>query len=442
MARAIAGVAVYRPAWRAGGASVEGPDEDAFTLCVEALGALEQLPGPAAPGPIAAIHVAGALPDGAGWEVPEAIGAPGAELRRHGKGLAGLLEALQAAQHDSHEGSATAVVAVDLAEPSGGAPSAPFESPATSVAFRLSERPGLALLSHALRVAGPGGRQHAWPLLERLEEPAGRDPPGPVALQIFAVGRPAPLPPAPLLARWEVVARAGSRSPPETAPGATAPYALAIADLARAEGPPAIAGLYEVGPERDVLGVLRLGGAPAPTVERGGARDGLERPPEAVRRARGPALDARSEGAYLPFPRYAEGLASRWRLEGERCGRCQYLSFPARGACRGCGAVDGLRAEGLPREGGVVEAVTTVGAGAQPTEFDPQVEERGPYSVAIVRFGESVRATLQVTDAPAGALRVGDRVRTALRRLYATEGAWRYGLKAVPSTPAPRAPGR
>jgi uncharacterized OB-fold protein len=101
-----------------------------------------------------------------------------------------------------------------------------------------------------------------------------------------------------------------------------------------------------------------------------------------------------------------------------------------------------LRAEPLPLEDGEVEAVTTVRAGAQPTEFDPQVEQFGDYDVAIVRLASDVRATFQVTDSPPGGLRVGDRVRTALRRLYPQEGEWRYGRKAVPkeSRAAPTLP--
>jgi uncharacterized OB-fold protein len=157
---------------------------------------------------------------------------------------------------------------------------------------------------------------------------------------------------------------------------------------------------------------------------------------ERARRLRDPIpLDRVSEGAYLPRPRYLESLPSRWRLVAERCGRCGVRTFPPRGVCRGCGSRADLRPDPLPLDDGVVEAVTTVHAGAQPTEFDPQVERFGDYDVAIVRLAPDVRATFQVADAPPGTLRVGDRVRTALRRLYPQEGEWRYGRKAVPKEP-------
>ncbi|MCI4363625.1 MAG: zinc ribbon domain-containing protein [Thermoplasmata archaeon] len=139
-----------------------------------------------------------------------------------------------------------------------------------------------------------------------------------------------------------------------------------------------------------------------------------------------------SEGAYLPLPTYLENLPSRWRLEAERCGACGKLSFPARGRCRHCGRLDGLTREQLPKSGGRVEAVTTVRPGAQPSEFDFQVQRGGAYDVVLVRLHPEVRVTLQVTDTPAGTTRIGVVVNTALRRLYPMEGAWRYGRKALP----------
>jgi uncharacterized OB-fold protein len=139
-----------------------------------------------------------------------------------------------------------------------------------------------------------------------------------------------------------------------------------------------------------------------------------------------------SQGAYVPHPRYLENLASRWRLIGERCAHCRTVTFPATGRCRACGRSDGLREEALARNGLEVEAVTTISPGAQPSEFDPIVKSLGAYDVALVALGPEVRATVQVSDALPGRLRVGDRVELVLRRLYPMEGEWRYGLKAIP----------
>jgi uncharacterized OB-fold protein len=145
-----------------------------------------------------------------------------------------------------------------------------------------------------------------------------------------------------------------------------------------------------------------------------------------------------SEGAYLPLATYLEDLPSRWRFEADRCGSCRTLSFPTRGRCRHCGKLDGLTRERLPKAGGLIEAVTTVRPGAQPSEFDFQVQRGGAYDVVVVRLHPEVRVTLQVTDAPAGSSRIGMAVDTVLRRLYPMEGAWRYGRKAIPrGSPTP-----
>jgi uncharacterized OB-fold protein len=86
--------------------------------------------------------------------------------------------------------------------------------------------------------------------------------------------------------------------------------------------------------------------------------------------------------------------------------------------------------------------LTTIGRGGQPTEFDPMVDAVGPYQVAIVELAPGSRATLQVSDAAPGALKIGDRVSTRLRRLYPMEGEWRYGRKALPLVEGPVASSR
>jgi scaffold protein (connect acetoacetyl-CoA thiolase and HMG-CoA synthase) len=145
-------------------------------------------------------------------------------------------------------------------------------------------------------------------------------------------------------------------------------------------------------------------------------------------------LSVVSEGAYVPRARYFENLPSRWRFAADECEACHEISFPARDVCRQCRRRDSLTTLNLPRDGLEVVAVTTIGRGGQPTEFDAQVESSGPYQVALVEVAEGVRITLQVTDAPPGEVRVKDRVNTRLRRLYPMEGEWRYGRKAVPTT--------
>ncbi len=149
-----------------------------------------------------------------------------------------------------------------------------------------------------------------------------------------------------------------------------------------------------------------------------------------------------SQGAYLPPPRYLESLASRWGFLADRCRACGRTTFPQSGRCRGCGRAEDLAVEPLPKHGWKVVARTWIGAGGQPTEFDPEVERQGAYGVVLAELVPGVRATLMVTDAEPGSVRIGTTVETRLRRLYALDGAWRYGRKAVPEVGAtPTRPG-
>ncbi len=152
---------------------------------------------------------------------------------------------------------------------------------------------------------------------------------------------------------------------------------------------------------------------------------------EAPLRDRAPA--GKSEGAYISRPRYRETAGLHWRFTAEECPRCAFVTFPARGACRSCGNLEGLRRVDLPRKGLSVVATTIIGPGGQPTEFDPQVEALGPYEVVLAELAPGIRVTLMVADAAPGAVRIGDRVDSRLRRIYAMDGEWRYGRKAVPT---------
>jgi uncharacterized OB-fold protein len=159
----------------------------------------------------------------------------------------------------------------------------------------------------------------------------------------------------------------------------------------------------------------------------------VDAPRDAVARPIIPPGAPVSQGAYVPLPRYLENLPSRWRFWAEKCGACESVTFPPRGRCRQCGATDSLSLTRLPRDGAEVVASTTIGPGGQPTEFDDQVAASGPYGVVLVDLAPGARATLQVADAPPGQVKIGSTVNTRLRRLYAMEGEWRYGRKAVPA---------
>lgn len=240
----------------------------------------------------------------------------------------------------------------------------------------------------------------------------------------------------------------------DTGSGAPGPArgrsAGAVAFLFRAGGAgPGIAPLPE--PADDLAGPLEIAQrwySSCPAAERSswvGDWGPDVRPPRPAPARTGqfptPPSDSVSEGAYLPLPRYREGLPSRWGFVAERCNACGSVGFPARGRCRGCGTTTGLQAVRLPKDGGTVIATTWIGRGGQPTEFDPEVESTGSYGVALVEIAPGLRATLQLTDCTPGEIRLGDRVGTRLRRIYSLEGEWRYARKAVPRAPAPDPPG-
>lgn len=241
------------------------------------------------------------------------------------------------------------------------------------------------------------------------------DPPHEAAAVAFWIG-PGPGGGAVSTDRSESVADAGSGTPDDLR------LAQALHRLATERG----ASSRWVGPWEPTSKEAR--GAEA-TGEGGGSGPEAERLRAAV-----------SQGAYVPHARYLENLPSRWRFAADRCGACGAATFPTRGRCRSCRREDRLERVDLPREDLLVVATTVIGRGAQPTEFDAQVDAQGPYAVLLAELAPSVRVTLQATDTPPHAIRIGDRVDTQLRRLYPMDGAWRYGRKAVLRKPRPRRP--
>lgn len=316
------------------------------------------------------VHLAGTFPPSVESWIPELIGRP-ITVVRHAPSRDGFLEAVRASSEEHL--SARAVVAVDTPPTGAGA-----EFGAAGIAFLIGSGPGIEL--RALTGAVPA------------------------------------LAPAPSIP--------GIGTPPLTS------WAFELRSHLRNHSTPASA------VETD--GARGVEFHPSAPIEWRGDWDGGRGPTRPIdpiaRAALGEGqLASVSEGAYVPRPRYLENLPSRWRFIAERCGSCHAVTFPVRGRCRGCGSSDRLERIGLPLDGGRVLASTVIARGGQPTEFDAQVEATGPYGVVLVELAPSARVTLQVTDAAPGAPHIGDRIDTRLRRLYAMEGEWRYGRKAIPA---------
>jgi uncharacterized OB-fold protein len=79
---------------------------------------------------------------------------------------------------------------------------------------------------------------------------------------------------------------------------------------------------------------------------------------------------------------------------------------------------------------GKVVTWTTVTAGAAPSEFTRLQDAVGAYHVALVAFADGTRTVGIWTDAAAPT--TGEAARPVLRRLFRTQGAWRYGVKFGP----------
>ncbi|HVL49146.1 MAG TPA: OB-fold domain-containing protein [Candidatus Thermoplasmatota archaeon] len=148
--------------------------------------------------------------------------------------------------------------------------------------------------------------------------------------------------------------------------------------------------------------------------------------------AAGAAIPEEPLGAYIPPATYTRDLPARYRLEASRCGACGRLAYPPPAACPACGG----RAFARERLAGraVVETFTVIGRGGSPGEFAPEQAFAGEYPVAVVRFEEGPRVTARLADVETGRIAIGLEVEPALRRLYRQQGAWRYGLKFVPTS--------
>lgn len=423
--RAIVRAATQWPSARRDGRTVPSVDEDGFTLAAAA--AERVLEAGTTEDPIVdSIWLVGDSPAEAVWGIPEAIGRPDLDLHHHPRGPAGLAASLVAAAHEPGPGGAGLVLGVDL--PPDGAEGAAAEG-AGAVAFLLRDGAGLVPV-------GEFGRRHpvhrapdasAWVAAgRRAAQLSGPDDSG----QLVVVAKEAP---PVLLNVWSRTVPGMTVVPsPASRPGVGAAPTLALAEGVRLLTEPTRTGdrgLVAViaGETTRFVGFRRSGpvewrGEVAPPAH------GTEAPAPPLPAA---ALEAVSEGAYVPRPRYLESLEARWRFVGERCAACGAVTFPPRGRCRGCAATEGLTPIALPRTGSV-EAATVVAPGAQPSEFDPVVEGSGRYGVAILQLVPGVRVTVAVAGSGNAPLPAGTSVRTELRRLYPMEGEWRYGRKAIP----------
>ena len=421
MEQAIVGGTIVRPGYRIGPLDVEGPDEDAFTLAVEALEPGRE--GGRGPGALERLHLVGPTLAAQDWAFREALGRPRLEIHHHRPGAASLFAALSLASQAAAGSGEAAVVAVDVAAPPDGGIRT---GGAGAVAFHLSERPGVRVTGFGQRAHPSGRRPNASEWVDAAARVGAGPAPSARGELLLVSERPPPVLSATWTQRFPQIPCRTETMPEHVGRSDGIGAATRLIEMVQRLPTGAHGIVARVEPDwSDFLSVTT--GAPVP-VE---VRSAPERPELPTVGRGGPRLDLVSEGAYVPYATYRENLPSRWRFVASRCPSCQRTTFPERPACRHCGTHEGLVPEPLPIQDLPVEAVTTVRPGAQPTEFDPQVAALGGYDVVLARLAPEVRVTLQVSGCPAGSVRIGDLVDTRLRRLYAMEGEWRYGRKAV-----------
>lgn len=131
-------------------------------------------------------------------------------------------------------------------------------------------------------------------------------------------------------------------------------------------------------------------------------------------------------GAYIPKPTWDASLDARYRLVAGYCTQCKRGQHPRLDPCPICGRPTEVR-ELAAR--GSLYTHTVIAAGGGPTEFDPFQDTDGTYGVAVVDFGDAIRVAGILTDTDLPSLAIGQKMDAVFRRVYAQEGAWRYGTK-------------
>jgi hypothetical protein len=91
---------------------------------------------------------------------------------------------------------------------------------------------------------------------------------------------------------------------------------------------------------------------------------------------------------------------------------------------------DAVLAQRLRLTAGKVLSWTTIGAGAAPAEFIRLQDAVGAYHVVLVDCGGERTVGLWAGDEVP---RTGQPAKPVLRRLFRTQGTWRYGVKFVPA---------
>ena len=124
--------------------------------------------------------------------------------------------------------------------------------------------------------------------------------------------------------------------------------------------------------------------------------------------------------------RYWREIPQRYRLEANKCAKCDLTFFPPRLICPECKSQE-LEEVRLAEKG---KLLTYTIIRVPPSQFSDQA----PYAVGIIELDDGVRLTGQVVDCAFEEIKIGLRVKVEFRKLYDVghAGVICYGYKFVP----------
>ena len=124
--------------------------------------------------------------------------------------------------------------------------------------------------------------------------------------------------------------------------------------------------------------------------------------------------------------RYWREIPQRYRLEANKCKKCDTKYFPPRQICPECKSRD-MESTKIADTGRIL---TYTIIRIPPKQFVDQA----PYAMGIVELDDGVRLTAQIVDIEFEDLKIGPRVKIEFRKIFdeGESGILCYGYKFVP----------
>ena len=124
--------------------------------------------------------------------------------------------------------------------------------------------------------------------------------------------------------------------------------------------------------------------------------------------------------------RYWREIPQRYRLEANKCKKCDVKFFPPRLICPECKNQE-MESTRIADTGKIL-TYTIIRTPPQ------QFVDQAPYAIGIVELDDGVRLTAQIVDIDFDDLKIGQRVKLEFRKIFdeGESGILCYGYKFVP----------